>query len=575
MIEIITRSGISLDLAPDALFELELENPMLADEHIPVAYTTSISFLPTLKNRQVFGYISAMMLEPQVKELSVSIQVQGIPLFFGTLIYDGIENGDINYTFSGRNLEDDWNGYIHSLTHLTTKTFEYKEETPLSLLVDWWTYIMEVKSGLAATDFEYPMLVGEANIADIEHTNNLAIDKVSVDVKYRNYPIIAWSSTNPAVKVSKILSKALAKTSISPAILKRYEALAILGMYKSSTFDWEESEDPNSADVVLRVANNLPECTVLSLVQNVLKMFCATLFRDGTNFKIVTNKEVLDSEAVADWSNKVSDIYSLSTESRQGYTFHFSNDDSENTGITESKEANETGQSSIVNVQTLERIIEASEAHEDYIAMRHLGTGDIYNGKSIKVRNAISDSKEHTMPYLDMLLHKMEKYNTDDGSSNYDNAVDFNLVRCLPTKVLAQASNDIFHNMCPIIKFPAAEAERSSEIWIGVLMQGQLVDKGRAFQAGKSWDYIDESLSLAPSVLYNAYHKEFASWLAQDRRVVTTDVYLSPQDIAALRLYHKVSIYSQEFFIRKLSFTFSASSDYIGVRGEFISAAQK
>ena len=105
MIEIITRSGISLDLAPDALFELELENPMLADEHIPVAYTTSISFLPTLKNRQVFGYISAMMLEPQVKELSVSIQVQGIPLFFGTLIYDSIENGDVNYTFSGRNLD--------------------------------------------------------------------------------------------------------------------------------------------------------------------------------------------------------------------------------------------------------------------------------------------------------------------------------------------------------------------------------------------------------------------------------------------------------------------------------------
>lgn len=575
MIEIITRSGISLDLAPDALFELELENPMLADEHIPVAYTTSISFLPTLKNRQVFGYISAMMLEPQVKELSVSIQVQGIPLFFGTLIYDSIENGDVNYTFSGRNLEDDWNGYIHSLTHIASKTFEYKAETPLSAFAEYWAYIQEVKDGQVVTDFEYPMLVGEANIADIEHSNNLAIDKVDVSVKYRNYPYVLWGLTNPAVKVSNILSKALAKTSISPAISKRFESLAILGMHKSSSLDWDWSSDPNSLDMVLRVANNLPECTVLSLVQNILKMFCATLFRDGTNFRIVTNKEVLDSEVVADWSNKVSDVYSLSTDSKQGYTFHFSNDDSENTGVTESKEANETGQSSIVNVQTLERIIEASEAHEDYIAMRHIYTGDVYNGKSIKVQNLLVDSKEHTMPYLDMLLHKMEKYNTDDGSSNYDSAVDFNLVRCLPTKVLAQGSNDIFYNMCPIINFPAAETERNSEMWIGALMQGQLVDKGRAFQAGKSWDYIDEDLSLAPAVLYDTYHKEFASWLAQDRRIVTTDVYLSPQDIAALRLYHKVSIYSQEFFIKKLSFTFSASSDYIGVRGEFISAAQK
>ncbi len=78
MIEIITRAGISLDLAPDALFEVELENPMLSDEHIPVAYSTSISFLPTLKNKQVFGYLPAILLEPQVKEVAVSVQVRGI-----------------------------------------------------------------------------------------------------------------------------------------------------------------------------------------------------------------------------------------------------------------------------------------------------------------------------------------------------------------------------------------------------------------------------------------------------------------------------------------------------------------
>ena len=576
MIEIITRAGISLDLAPDALFEVELENPMLSDEHIPVAYSTSISFLPTLKNKRVFGYLPAILLEPQVKEVAVSVQVRGIPLFFGTLVYDGIEEGNINYTFSGRNLEDDWSGYIHSLSHLTEKKFEYNEETPLSVLGEWWGYYMDIKNGTVEADFEYPTLVGSANIADIEHRNNFALDKVDTSVKYRNYPYAFWTLSNPAVKVADILSKAFTKTTMSPLITKRYEALAILGMYKRGTADLVLDEN---LDFEFCVADALPECTVSSLVKNILKMFCATLYRDGARFKIVTNKEVLEDEVVTDWSNKVSDAYSLSTQSRQGYTFHFNNDDSENTGVTEPSETIESGGSSVVNVSALADVIKEAEAHQEYIAMRYAKTGDIYNGKSVKVWNLLADSPEYTMPYLDMLLHKMEKYNTDEGDSNYDNAIDFRLVRCMPTKILAQGSKDIFYHMCPIVDFPAAETGRTSNIWIGTLLRGQLVDKGVAFTRPTVTEvmseYIDNELSLDPAVLYQTYHKEFASWLAQDRRIVTTDIYLTPQDIAALRLYRKVSIYSQEFFIKKISLTFSAGSDYVGARGEFISATWK
>lgn len=576
MIEIITRAGISLDLTPDALFEIELENPMLADEHIPVAYSTSISFLPTFKNKQVFGYLPAMLLEPQVKEVAVSIQVQGIPLFFGTLVYDGIEEGNINYSFSGRNLEDDWSGYIHSLSHLSEKKFEYKADTPLSCFAEWWTYYAEVKNNVVNTDFEFPTLVGAANITDIEHKNDIPLDKVDVSVKYRNYPYVFCTLCNPAIKVANILSKALMKTSISPLIAKRYESLAILGMYKKSAgnFEWDDL----SINLVLRVADYLPECTISSLVKNVLKMFCATLYRDGAGFKIITNKEILESDNVIDWGNKITDSYTLSTEKKQGYTFHFNNDGSENTGVTETSDTLQNGASNIINVQSISEVLETSATHSEYVAMRHIGTGDIYSGKKVMMWNWISNSPGYTMPYLDMVLHKLEKYNTDEGESNYDNAIDFHLVRCLPTKILPLGSSDMVHYMCPIIQFPAAETERTSDIWIGTLMRGQMVDKGRVFDdptVTEPKEYVDEELSLDPTVLYNTYHKEFASWLAQDRRVVTCDVYLTPQEIAALRMYHKVSIYSQEFFIKKLSFTFSANSNHIGTRGDFISATRK
>ena len=43
MIRIITGEGVSLDLDPSAEFEVEYENPMLDDSHIPVPFSTAVT----------------------------------------------------------------------------------------------------------------------------------------------------------------------------------------------------------------------------------------------------------------------------------------------------------------------------------------------------------------------------------------------------------------------------------------------------------------------------------------------------------------------------------------------------
>ena len=73
MIEIITDAGISLDLDPAGAFEIEIEQPLLDDTHIPIPYSTSISFLPTAKNKDVFGFMDAMMMTPTVTEISATV----------------------------------------------------------------------------------------------------------------------------------------------------------------------------------------------------------------------------------------------------------------------------------------------------------------------------------------------------------------------------------------------------------------------------------------------------------------------------------------------------------------------
>ena len=48
MIRIITGEGVSLDLDPSAEFEVEYENPMLDDSHIPVPFSTAVTILPSV-----------------------------------------------------------------------------------------------------------------------------------------------------------------------------------------------------------------------------------------------------------------------------------------------------------------------------------------------------------------------------------------------------------------------------------------------------------------------------------------------------------------------------------------------
>lgn len=578
MIEIITASGVSLDIDPSYEFEIEQENPMLDDTHIPIAYSTSITFLPTAKNKSVFGYLAAMYREPDVKQLSVSIHAGGIPLFWGRLEYESMEDGKLNYTFAGRDLEDEWSGCIHKLTHLSRMEINRNN----SSLIQFEKHLKSIRDGNTAfiKDFEIPMIVGEENITDVEYTkNDIGAEKGEYLVKYHNYywdPI--KSVVTPAVKVASILAEAFKNVSISDSISTLYEALAILGLHRSKQLCAHYGlQQTDSYNLLLDVADMLPECTILDLVTNIVRLFCASMFREGQSFVLKTNMEVLTDNTVTDWTDRVSDEYSLSREEKASYSFGFSNDDSENTYTTE-KESSGTTAGSIVDVETMLDVIQTIKESSDYVAVRNLATGDMYSGKKMTVTTAINS--QYTLPYMDMLLHKLHKVSSDDDKENsFDNSVDFKCVRCIPVTSVYDSNPTItLHQMCPIVKFPAAEDERSSDVWIGVLINNQLVNKGVYFERPSSTIHSNNSegtnsdLSLEPAVLYRRYHRHFAEWLSENRRVITVDVFLSLQEIADLRLYRKIMLYGQVFFIKKITHTFSTYTKNIATRAELIEA---
>lgn len=100
MVRILTKDYTELDLTKGFEFQLELDNPMLEDDHLPQAFSTQISFPPSPTNRKVLGYLPAMFLAPSVRTLDVTIWVGGVPFVSGSLAYDGVEDGNLMYTFT-------------------------------------------------------------------------------------------------------------------------------------------------------------------------------------------------------------------------------------------------------------------------------------------------------------------------------------------------------------------------------------------------------------------------------------------------------------------------------------------
>ena len=105
MVRILTKDYTELDLTKGFEFQIEMENPMLDEEHIPSAFSTQISFPPSPVNRKVFGYTPAMFLAPNVKRLEASVWIGGVPFVTGTLVYDGIEDGCLMYTSTEKVVE--------------------------------------------------------------------------------------------------------------------------------------------------------------------------------------------------------------------------------------------------------------------------------------------------------------------------------------------------------------------------------------------------------------------------------------------------------------------------------------
>ncbi|WP_418166702.1 hypothetical protein [Alistipes putredinis] len=334
-------------------------------------------------------------------------------------------------------------------------------------------------------------------------------------------------------------------------------------------------------------------------VSNILKMFCATLFSNGTGYIIQSNKDIINDKTFINWSDKVAEIYSIVAGEESGYSLEYAN---ENNNYTPSK-VDDLGQAeidpSIATCYSYEEMFRKFQTSANYINVQIAKTRNIYSGKQVKARlyyhyegrrGIAYNNFETPIATMDIVyqagLEKKIINRQSEDSKTYENSIAFNCAKCVPANVatpILESSTDsqvTLRGMSPIIDFPTVGAERPTTVYIGMLRYHNFFDQGNYF--AKPTPYVDIGTEMSDNTysiaiggeqgLYEQFHKDFAEWFMKKKDTIKADVFLSPTDVANLRLWRKIMIYNRLFLIKTMELTISDKTDIVFANVEFVEA---
>lgn len=599
MVRILTKDYTELDLTKGFEFQIEMENPMLDEEHIPSAFSTQISFPPSPVNRKVFGYTPAMFLAPNVKRLEASVWIGGVPFVTGTLVYDGIEDGCLVYTFTEKVVELEGKIWEKSILEFDTGSIP-------STLSKFSTPLLINKTHVAIQPYSVISRIpvsGEPGSAGAT-TGQLTEDDYLYRKKYYNYYNASESFTYntfiPAIPLRVILAGCSVNVPNDMLLRNGWAELSILGRYHEFLFDdvvkpnrWRDvatsgTRPPSTGKPTRRgsstpgnnkitdLASFLPDLSFAELIKGLCSMFCSTIFNDGGKVRMIENKDVL-GYPVEDWEEKIEDDYSSSEEKAVSYKFGYG-DDGISYDTTKLTQNMEDGRVERIQEGNVDGILAHFSSSEDYSVVFDEATGDVYSGRKYDgvVRRQYNPNNGVIVPVTEIayecdLLYKGAKpvENHVEGADTFDNSTEFMTAGCVPEKLFI--SDTTFpRSMAAIIEPNDVGKERDNKVYIGVSFEDQFFSNGIFAPISKADFQFVGTEDLTPGGLWEEYHKAFAQWLGKTRQRVAVDVNLTPVELHNFRLYRPVYFRGRKWIVAKLSVTVAAGSDRVSTRGEFI-----
>ncbi|MCR4564890.1 MAG: hypothetical protein K5651_02245 [Bacteroidales bacterium] len=544
MIEIVTTTGVSLDLEKDFEIQVEMEQPLLDSEHMPVAYSTQISFPLTQTNQAAFGYVNAMMLEPSVKTLDCVILFAGREIFSGSLVYDGFEDDKLKYLFTENSL------------------------------------VEELDKDIAPQNTESPSLSEMGGLGD-----KYAMPIIS-DIKYaRNYSCEPDPTGNPYFTQGNFVVKELKFRNVyfgnsdSISFLPSARILSLLPFLDSTTAEQICLELPylylllpyGEGEIVTssgtrrgQITKELfPDVSIKDVLQSLTSAFSCCVYKDGNRFCLRQSGEIFErtGDNVLFWDDKVADIYSLFREQAKRYSFSLGEEGIEgednSCDITKSRFDDLHGDIDNKRVKCTipgsdGKLYTIYDENKDATLIQGVGGGNLVyiHDAEIVYRNwGVGD-------------------NGIAAEDNLEIKSQFKPVHTLPDRYVKHTSTSLFpavQNMAggrvPAIEMPNKDEGRGTDMVVGILYGGVLQEYTQNYP----------QMYLIPQMLYEKYHMSFAQWIGTDRTGVKAELLLTVDDLTDIAMYKRVNFRGRDWMIKKLSLTFRTGSEHFEATGEFIS----
>lgn len=373
------ESGRTLDITPGQEITLTLENPLFADDRMPVAVSTGIEFPLSPTNKVEFRFVDVMMIPPAVQKIPAAIIFEGFELFSGELQFDEFSDQTLKYTFVGADATEAFSGNIHEIA--------CRDYGGMAMS----TFVQNARKG-DYPDIGLPMIVRKANSAKIEYPTAAGEAECSSIDKYANYLYTDTPYIIPAIKAAYLLEK-IHPGLIFPSQVQDYlDRMAILGTYKPEAWQNDRygipytgsgTDDNLCIGTGFNAAEALPEMTKAEFIANILKMFCATIFPEKGYYDVRTNSSILQDKTFIDWTQKVSDIYAIVAGEAGSYSLEYANGE-QNYDPAKEEEFDEELAQSIYSASNYEELISKFRTSDNYVDVRVTFSGNVYSGKAVK-----------------------------------------------------------------------------------------------------------------------------------------------------------------------------------------------
>ena len=587
------ESGRTLDITPGQEITLTLENPLFADDRMPVAVSTGIEFPLSPTNKVEFRFVDVMMIPPAVQKIPAAIIFEGFELFSGELQFDEFSDQTLKYTFVGADATEAFSGNIHEIAS--------RDYSGMAMS----TFVQNARKG-DYPDIGLPMIVRKANSAKIEYPTAAGEAECSSIDKYANYLYTDTPYIIPAIKAAYLLEKIHPRLIFPSQIQDYLDRMAILGTYKPEA--WQNDRygipyttpsrnNPYIGDG-FNAAEALPEMTKAEFIANILKMFCATIFPEKGYYDVRTNSSILQDKTFIDWTQKVSDIYAIVAGEAGSYSLEYANGE-QNYDPAKEEEFDEELAQSIYSASNYEELISKFRTSDNYVDVRVTFSGNVYSGKAVKaylywsrppgvMGKPIFNKTETSIPLIDIVfqanVNKIELSEGGGDGQNYENNIGFICTPCIPANVAtfiytgSTNAQVTLRAMAPVVDIPTVGGNRPSDVYIGLLIENNFFDQGNYFTRPEP--YIDGGTEMAntrysiaiggTNGLYAKFHETFAQWQVKKKDSVKADVVLSPADIAQLKLWRKIMLYNRLFLIKTMEITLSDKATVAFANAEFV-----